>query len=55
MAKKTTKTTITVPGQATMVDLAIQPHETVYEKVVEDMGDGITRTTFKAVKENDNG
>lgn len=54
-SKTTNNTTITVPGQANMVDLAIQPRETVYEKVVEDMGGGITRTTFRAVKDNANG
>ena len=54
MAKKpttTNTTTITVPGQAHMVDLAIQPKEAVYEKVVENMGGGITRTTFRAIKD----
>lgn len=42
-----------VPGTANMVDLAIQPHETPYKKVVEDMGNGITRTTFVAVKDDE--
>lgn len=37
--------------QANMIDLAIQPKEAKYERRVEDMGNGITRSTYYAVKE----
>ena len=38
--------------KAGMADLAIQPYEVPYKKIVEDMGGGITRTTLVADKDD---
>jgi hypothetical protein len=38
---------------ANMADLAIQPNTVPYTKEITDMGNGITRITFVAVKDDE--